>query len=62
MDQVNYLYIFLPISIAMGYVFVRCYETSVIYFQEKINPITDAIEVVNATPVIGDRSVVININ
>lgn len=62
MDQDNYIYMFLPISVAMIYAFVRCYETSVIYFQEKINPITNAIEVVNATPVIGDRSVIININ
>lgn len=62
MDKDNYIYMFLPISVAMVYAFVRCYETSVIYFQEKINPIANAIEVVNATPVISYRSVVINID
>jgi len=62
MVQDNYIYILLPVSISIIYASIRCYEASLIYFKEKTNPITNAVEVVNTTPVISDRYVVVNIS
>lgn len=59
MIEKNFIYMILPISIALLYIVVRCCETRI---KEQINPIANAVEIVNATPVISDSSVVINID
>lgn len=59
MFENNFIYMILPISIVLLYIVVRCRET---HIKEQINPIANAVEIVNATPVISDSSVVINID
>lgn len=59
MIENNFIYMILPISIALLYIVFICCET---HIKEQINPITNAVEIVNATPVISDSSVVINID
>lgn len=61
MFEDNFIYMIFPISIALLYIGVRCCEARITYLKEQINPIANAVEIVNATPVISDRYVVINI-
>lgn len=62
MIEDNFIYMIFPVSIALLYIGVRCCEARITYLKEQINPITHAVEIVNATPVISDRFIIININ
>lgn len=58
----TYFYIVLPFTIVFSYISARCYQNSITYLQDKLNPITTAVEVVTAEPVISNRFVTINID
>lgn len=57
----TYFYIILPFTIVFTYITARCYQNGITYFQDRLNPITTAVEVVTAEPVVSNRFVIIPI-
>jgi hypothetical protein len=62
MDEISYIYIILPFTIVISYISARCYQNSIAYIQDKINPIAHAVEVVHAEPIASNEFVRITIN